>query len=100
MTVIRVKKGDSYAYGAKISGVSDLTGYTCQMQLRASDDQSIALVDKPIIASGDTFPVLLTPAECSNLEIGKTYIMAAQISKTDYAREVFRTIEITEEHVY
>jgi hypothetical protein len=102
MTAVHVKKGDSYAYGAKIQGITDLTGYTCQMQVRAKDNPDVALVDKSIDAVGDKFHVNLAPDESSTLEIGKTYTMAAQISNAslEYAREVEREIEIVKEYVY
>ena len=100
-----VKRGSSYEFSVGLRNVTDLSGYSCLVQLRnASDDTLIASSSVSPVASaeyGQVFPVRMTDTQSQTLEIGKQYTLAAEISDgTGFSKEECRTIKILKDCVY
>lgn len=101
---VSVIKGDSVDLQIRLSDLRDLTGYTCRLQVRDSDDNIAGSVDRSITdknAAGNTFIAQLTPTETDAMAVG-TYTISAQLSNatTGQAKEINDTLTVTKAYNY
>ena len=103
--MIEVKRGDSYSFAVALKGITDLTGYSCSVQLRNASDGTLRASSTPTATAdatyGQVFVVQMTDVQSQGLDIGKQYTLGAQISDgAGFAREECRTLKIVKECVY
>lgn len=64
--------------------VTDLSGWTCKVQIRLNDDAQTVYLDRVVATTnqdGDAFLINITSAE-SNIPVSDKYIIAAQFENT------------------
>ena len=96
-----VIQGDSLDVGFKLDDSRDLTDFTCQLQVRDSDDVitgiNRAITDKN--TDGTVFTARLTPAETNALAVG-VYTLSGQLLNvtTSESLELIATLTITKQY--
>ena len=103
--MVDVVRGDSYSFAVALKGITDLTGYSCSVQLRNAADGALIASSAPSATPdatyGEVFVAQMTDTQSQGLEIGKQYTLGAQISDgAGFAREECRTLKMIKECVY
>lgn len=101
---VKIAKGNSYAFatGRKSSGAFvDLSTYECRLVIASNTDRSVILIDRPVtLLSGDNlrFLINITGAETATLTQSARYLVGVMLSDsaTDYIKETYFTIDVTD----
>jgi hypothetical protein len=100
---VSIIKGESVDLQIRFTDLRDLTGYSCQLQVRDSSD-TLAGVNRSISTkntAGNTFIAQITPAESGGMAVG-TYTISAQLvnASTGHSKELNDTLTISKEYNY
>ena len=94
----QIPQGDSYPLSWGVTGVTDLTDWTCYLQVRTSDTAEESGISREVTTlnvAGDRFITSLTSAETSSLSIRK-YIVGAELANasTGESGEILMELDI------
>jgi len=99
-----VFQGENFPFDLGLDSETDLTAYTCNLNVRLEDSPATALISRTVTtltADNFSFVINLTPAETGALALG-VYIVGVEIANNaiDFNREALIRLEVKQGWVH